>query len=73
MKKMMNWVLAATFCICGASVFTSCTWKMTDDSDELREWWEIESISDGVMKWKALRLREDGSTYTATFQMAKVE
>ena len=25
MKKIMNWVLAATFCICGASVFTSCT------------------------------------------------
>ena len=25
MKKMMNWVLATTFCICGASVFTSCT------------------------------------------------
>ena len=25
MKKMMNWVLAATLCICGASVFTSCT------------------------------------------------
>ena len=22
---MMNWVLAATLCICGASVFTSCT------------------------------------------------
>ena len=25
MKKIMNWVLAATLCICGASVFTSCT------------------------------------------------
>ena len=25
MKKMMNWVMAATLCICGASVFTSCT------------------------------------------------
>ena len=24
MRKMMNWVLAATF-ICGANVFTSCT------------------------------------------------
>ena len=50
-----------------------CRWKMTDDSDELREWWEIESIEGGVMKWKALRQREDGSTYTATFQMTKVE
>lgn len=50
-----------------------CRWKMTDDSDELRERWEIESIQDGVMKWTALRQREDGSTYTATFQMTKVE
>ena len=25
MKKILNWVLAATLCICGASVFTSCT------------------------------------------------
>ena len=48
-------------------------WKNVGSDIEYREWWEIESISDGVMKWKALRLREDGSTYTATFQMAKVE
>ena len=40
---------------------------------ELREWWEIESIENGVMKWKALRQREDGTTYTATFEMKKVE
>ena len=39
---------------------------------ELREWWEIESIENGVMKWKALRQREDGTTYTASFQMSKV-
>ncbi|MBR1545542.1 MAG: hypothetical protein IJ633_01925 [Prevotella sp.] len=51
-----------------------CTrWKKTADSEELREWWEIESIKDGVMKWTALRQREDGSTYTATFEMKKVE
>ena len=51
-----------------------CTrWKKTADSEELREWWEIESIKNGVMKWKALRMREDGSTYTATFQMNKVQ
>ena len=34
-------------------------------------WWEIESIKDGVMKWTALRMREDGTTYTATFSMTK--
>ena len=50
-----------------------CTrWKQTADSDELREWWEIESIKDGVMKWTALRQKEDGTTYTATFEMKKV-
>ena len=50
-----------------------CTrWKKTADSEELREWWEIESIKDGVMKWTALRMREDGTTYTATFEMKKV-
>ena len=25
MKKIMNWVLAAAFFICGASAFTSCS------------------------------------------------
>ena len=51
-----------------------CTrWKKTTDSKELREWWEIESIKDGKMKWTALRMREDGSTYTATFEMTKVK
>ena len=51
-----------------------CTrWKKTADSEELREWWEIESIEGGVMKWKALRQRENGSTYTATFQMTRVK
>ena len=50
-----------------------CTrWKNDADSEEQREWWEIESIKDGVMKWTALRQREDGTTYTATFEMKKV-
>ena len=48
-------------------------WKNFGDETEYREWWEVESIKDGVMKWTALRQREDGSTYTATFQMTKVE
>jgi len=42
-------------------------------NEEHREWWEIESIENGVMKWKALRQREDGSTYTATFEMKKID
>ena len=51
-----------------------CTrWKKTPASEELREWWEIESIQNGKMKWTALRMREDGTTYTATFEMTKVQ
>lgn len=52
-----------------------CTrWKNTGESEvENREWWEIESIENGTMKWTALRLREDGSMYTATFSMTKVQ
>ena len=52
-----------------------CTrWKNAGEgNEENREWWEIESIENGVMKWKALRQKEDGSTYTATFEMKKVE
>lgn len=52
-----------------------CTrWKNNgENTTENREWWEIESIKDGVMKWTALRQKEDGTTYTATFEMTKVE
>ena len=51
-----------------------CTrWKNAGvGNEEHREWWEIESIENGVMKWTALRQREDGTTYTATFEMSKV-
>ena len=52
-----------------------CTrWKNEGaGNEEHREWWEIESIKDGVMKWKALRQNADGTTYTATFEMKKIE
>ena len=52
-----------------------CTrWKNAGEGqEERREWWEIESIEDGVMKWKALRQKEDGTTYTATFEMKKID
>lgn len=36
-------------------------------------WWEIESIKDCVMKWTALCMHEDGTTYTATFSMTKMK
>ena len=47
-------------------------WKNEGDEQESREWWEIESIEDGVMKWKALRIGEDGAPYAASFTMTKV-
>ena len=52
-----------------------CTrWKnVGEGEEEHREWWEISSVENGVMKWTALRQRPDGTTYTATFQMSKVE
>ena len=54
-----------------ASKLLCMRWINADQ--ELREWWEIESIEDGVMKWKALRQKEDGTTYTATFEMKKID
>ena len=51
-----------------------CTrWKNGGEEVENREWWEIASIVDGVMNWTALRQQDDGTTYTATFQMTKVQ
>jgi hypothetical protein len=35
-------------------------WK-NNGEDELREWWEIESLNSSHMVWKALRQKEDGS------------
>jgi len=49
-----------------------CT-RWVIDGTEYREWWEIASIANGVMKWTALRQNEDGTNYTATFQMEKVQ
>ena len=48
-----------------------CT-RWVENGVENREWWEI-SIEDGKMSWTALRADEDGSTYTASFEMNKVE
>ena len=49
-------------------------WKNASDGmGEQRQWWKIESIQNGVMKWKALNQDSDGSTYTETVEMTKVE
>ena len=48
-----------------------CT-RWIDNGVENREWWEI-TITDGKMNWTALRENEDGTTFTATFEMKKVD
>ena len=47
-------------------------WQSEGDKQENREWWEIESIEDGVMNWSALRIGEDGAPYAASFSMTRV-
>jgi hypothetical protein len=47
-----------------------CTRWVADE--ENREWWEI-TIDGDKMNWTALREGDDGKTYTATFEMNKVE
>ena len=37
------------------------------------EWWDIDEIKDGQMKWSALREREDGTRFKTTFTWRKVE
>ena len=36
------------------------------------EWWDINEIKDGKMKWSALRERKDGTRFTTTFTWKKV-
>jgi len=48
-----------------------CT-RWIDQGQEHREWWEI-TIDGDKMNWTALRQNEDGTTFTATFEMERVE
>ncbi|MBP5663070.1 MAG: hypothetical protein J6X16_02215 [Bacteroidales bacterium] len=48
-----------------------CT-RWIDNGVENREWWEI-SIKDNQMHWTATRQNDDGSTFTATFEMEKIK
>ena len=48
-----------------------CT-RWMENGQENREWWEI-SIDGDTMNWTALREDEDGKTFTATFEMERVE
>lgn len=48
-----------------------CT-RWMEDGQENREWWEI-TIEGDKMNWTALREDEEGNTFTASFEMVKVE
>ncbi|MCQ2259402.1 MAG: hypothetical protein MJZ41_15660 [Bacteroidaceae bacterium] len=48
-------------------------WKPEMAENYSSEWWNIDAINDGVMKWSAIRERKDGSQYTATFTWKKVD
>lgn len=37
------------------------------------EWWDIDYIKDGIMKWSALREKEDGTRFKTTFTWKKVK
>ena len=52
-----------------------CTrWKNVGEGNiEQREWWVIESLENGVMKMTAKGQNADGTTYTDTFEMTKVQ
>ena len=50
-----------------------CTrWKNVGE-DELREWWEIESLSGDEMVWTAIRQNPDGSTFRQEMRWTKID
>ena len=52
--------------------FVATRWQ--ENGGEMNyEWWDIDEIKDGQMKWSALREREDGTRFTTTFTWRKVE
>lgn len=48
-------------------------WRPEVGQDFNYEWWDIDYIRDGVMKWSALREKENGERFTTTFTWKKVE
>ena len=48
-------------------------WRPTAGAGYEYEWWDINEIKDGTMKWSALREKEDGTRYTTTFTWKKVQ
>ena len=74
-KENGKWKLSepvySNYFVQGPMLFTR--WQNVGSDEKNNENWEIESIKDNVMKWSALRKKENGSTYTVTFEMRKVQ
>ena len=52
--------------------FVATRWQ--ENGGEMNyEWWDIDDIKDGQMKWSALREREDGTRFTTAFTWKKVD
>lgn len=66
MEDYFNYYFADGYLFCAR-------WKnIGDGMGEQRQWWEITSIQNSVMKWKAQLQNGDGSAYTETAEMTKV-
>lgn len=51
-----------------------CTrWQNTEESDEERDWWEIESLKNGQMMWMAVRTTESLTNYTERLILHKIQ
>ena len=48
-------------------------WRPKAGADFEYEWWDIDEIKDGTMKWSALREKGDKTRYTTTFTWKKIK
>ncbi|MCQ2075600.1 MAG: hypothetical protein MJZ20_00990 [Bacteroidaceae bacterium] len=74
-KDGKNWVLSEdldnVYCIDGD--WLAAKWRPAIGADFEYEMWDIDEIKDGTMKWSALREKEDGTRYIATFTWKKIQ
>ncbi|MCQ2271088.1 MAG: hypothetical protein MJZ52_07695 [Bacteroidales bacterium] len=48
-------------------------WRTVAGADYEYEWWDIDEIKNGTMKWSALREKGDKTRYTTTFTWKKIQ
>ena len=67
MEDYFNYYFADGYLFCAR-------WKnIGDGMGEQRQWWEITSIQNSVMKWKTQLQNGDGSTFEQTVELERVE